>query len=94
MNIGILSLHLLIPGCSSLKEKRSHIRPITQRLHREFNISAAEIELQDQWQEAVIACSIVSSSKIYSEQTLQKVIRFTEKTWPDIYILNHKIEFL
>jgi uncharacterized protein len=92
MSIGVLTIHLHIPGCSSLKEKRSHIRPILIRLHREFNISAAEIDRMDAWQDAVIACALVSNNKNHTQRVLQKVISYTEKTWPDIYIANEQIE--
>ena len=92
MSIGVLTIHLHIPGCSSLKEKRSHIRPILIRLHREFNISAAEIDRMDAWQDAVIACALVSNNKNHTQRVQQKVISYTEKTWPDIYIANEQIE--
>ena len=92
MSIGVLTIHLHIPGCSSLKEKRSHIRPILIRLHREFNISAAEIDRMDAWQDAVIACALISNNKNHTQRVLQKVISYTEKTWPDIYIANEQIE--
>jgi uncharacterized protein YlxP (DUF503 family) len=42
MAIGLLTLHLSIPDCHSLKQKRSRVQPIIARLHREFNIAAAE----------------------------------------------------
>ncbi|MBS3752567.1 MAG: DUF503 family protein, partial [Anaerolineales bacterium] len=31
MRIGLLTLHLRIPGCASLKEKRSQIKPLVAR---------------------------------------------------------------
>ena len=41
-----LSLHLHLPGCASLKEKRGRIKPLMARLRREFNLSVAEMDLQ------------------------------------------------
>ena len=92
--VALLTLHLFIPGCTSLKEKRSHIKPILARLHREFNISVAEVDRQDQWQEAIIACALVSSDHGYAQRSLQNVIDFTEKNWPDLEILEHPIELI
>lgn len=94
MAVGILTLHLEIPGCTSLKEKRSRIKPVLARLHREFNVSAAEIDLQDRWQEAVIACAQISNDANFNQRALMKIVQFTEATFPDVYILNHQIELL
>ncbi len=47
MSIATLTIHLHLPICSSLKEKRGRIKPLIARLHREFNISVAEMDLQD-----------------------------------------------
>ena len=44
--VAILTIHLHLPGCASLKEKRELIKPLMVRLRREFNISVAEMDLQ------------------------------------------------
>ncbi len=94
MSIGLLTLHLLLPGCASLKEKRSRIKPVLARLHREFNISSAEIERQDMWQEAVLACAMISNDHDYTQRALQAVKDFLPKHWPDLEILDYRIELL
>ena len=94
MHIAILTLHLMLPVCNSLKEKRSQIKPVLSRLHREFNVSAAEVDLLDVWREVVIACAVVSNNSIHNQQVLQKVIRFTEQHWPDFYIADQSIEVI
>ena len=94
MHIAILTLHLMLPGCASLKEKRSRIKPILSRLHREFNITVAEVDLQDIWREVVIACAVVSNNSIHNQQVLQKVILYTEQHWPDFYIADQHIELI
>ena len=92
--VGILSLHLQLPGCTTLKEKRSKIKPILSRLHREFNISASEMEHQDSWQEFVIACALISNDQIHIQRVMQQIIRFTEATWPDCNILDQNLEII
>ena len=59
--LGLLTLHLHFPGCASLKEKRGRIKPLIARLHREFNVSVAEMDLQDKWQESVIGCAMIGN---------------------------------
>jgi uncharacterized protein YlxP (DUF503 family) len=36
MVIGVLTLHLHIPGAASLKDKRKRLKPLLVRLHREL----------------------------------------------------------
>ncbi|HVN15051.1 MAG TPA: DUF503 domain-containing protein [Anaerolineales bacterium] len=92
--IATLTIHLHLPTCSSLKEKRGRIKPLMARLRREFNTSVAEMDLQDKWQEAVIACAMVSSDKIVLEQSLQNVAKWVESNWPDGDVIEQKIEIL
>jgi uncharacterized protein YlxP (DUF503 family) len=92
--IGVLSLQLHLPGCSSLKEKRGRLKPLLARLHRQFNISAAEMDLQDKWQDAVIACGMVNSDKVHIQRSLQAVIGWVEKNWPDVQVFEEHIELL
>ncbi len=94
MSIGLLTLHLQLPGVSSLKEKRSRIKPLLARLHKEFNVSAAEVDRQDAWQETVIACTLVSNDHGYTQRALQQVLAFTERTFPDMLIIEHHIELI
>ena len=94
MAIGILTLHMFLPDSASLKDKRSRLKPLLARLHREFNVSAAEIDFQDQWHEAIIACAIVSNNKIHNEQVLQKIIAYIETHFEDLQILKQSIELI
>jgi len=94
MRIGLLTVTLLIPQSNSLKAKRSAIKPVLARLHRQFNISAAEIDLWDVHQQTRLGIAVVSDDHIHNEQVLQKVIKFIEISWPDLFILDQKIEHL
>ena len=92
--IATLSVHLHIPGCASLKEKRGHIKPLIARLHREFNVSVAEMGLQDQWQETVIVCAMVGNERGHLESALQNVSRWVEGNWSDGDVIDQKIEIM
>lgn len=90
--IGTLTLHLRLPGCSSLKEKRGRLQPLLHRLRREFNLSVAEIGLQDRHAEAVIACAMVANEAAYLQSALQTVVRWLHANWSDGDVLEEKIE--
>ena len=92
--VGILTLHLHIPGCASLKEKRGRLKPLITRLHCEFNISAAEMELQDKWQEAIIACAVIGNDRAHVEQSLQAISKWVEGNWEDGQVIEEKIEIV
>ena len=89
-----MKLHLQLPGCRSLKDKRSRLKPILARLQKEFNISVAEMDHLDAWQDTAIACVCVSNEPIQVERTLQQVIHFTEEHWPDCPILDEQLEVI
>jgi uncharacterized protein len=92
MPVGILNLDLYLPGCTSLKEKRSLVKPLLIRLQREFSLSAAEVDLHDKWQSAAITCAIVSNDAIHNQRVLQQVINYIERTWPEIQIIGQNME--
>ncbi len=91
-SIGLLILQIQIPGCTSLKEKRSRLKPLLARLHREFDVSAAEIERLDSWQFADIGCALLSNDPTHTRRALQQVARWVDANWPDITLMAEKIE--
>jgi uncharacterized protein YlxP (DUF503 family) len=90
--IGVLTLHLHLPGCGSLKEKRGRLKPLLARLHRQFNVSAAEMDLQDRWQEAVVCCGMVGNEAAFLQSALQTVRKWVAANWPDGEVLDVKVE--
>ncbi|MGD0749945.1 MAG: DUF503 domain-containing protein [Anaerolineales bacterium] len=92
--VSTLTIHLHLPGCASLKEKRGRLKPLLARLHRQFNVSTAEMGLQDKWQETVIACGMVGNDAIYLRSAMETVRKWVEANWPDGDVLDTKIDFL
>ena len=94
ISISILTLRLYMPENQSLKQKRGVLKPVLTKLHRDFNLSAAEVDHLDSWKESLIACAIVSNDAVHNEQILQKAIIVIETAFPNITILEENIEFL
>jgi len=92
--IAVLTLHLRLAVCVSLKEKRSRLKPLLARLHREFNVSSAEVDLQDKWQESVIACGMVANDRSYLQAALETVRKWVEANWPDGDVIDARIELI
>jgi hypothetical protein len=94
MAIGLVTIHLSIPLCSSLKEKRSHLKPLLIRLQREFNLSVAELDFQDRWQEALIGCVYLSNEGAHTQRVLQKVVTWIENHYPHLPVIQERIELI
>ena len=92
--LGQLIIHLRLPACSSLKEKRGRLKPLLARLHKEFNVSVAEMDLQDKWDEAIIACAMINSDAVTLRQSLQSVAKWVEANWTDGDVMDDKIEIV
>ncbi len=94
MAIGILSLQLSIPFCTTLKQKRSSIKPLLHRIHREYNVSIAETGLLDKTGDTVITAALVSNETAFISQYLQKVIIFITNHFSEFEIIDHRIEII
>jgi len=92
MQIAALTLELRLPGCSSLKEKRGRLKPLLTDLHREFNVSAAEIDHLDAHRSALIACVVVSNSGAHGQQLLARIPGWIERRRPDLQVVDHVIQ--
>jgi uncharacterized protein YlxP (DUF503 family) len=92
--IATLTFHLHLPTCASLKEKRGRIKPLISRLHREFNVSVAEMDLQDKWQEAVIVCAMVGNDHAFLQSALGTAAKWVEGHWTNGDVWDTKIEII
>lgn len=72
MVIGVISWDLEVIGAQSLKEKRSVVKSLKDRLHDRFNVSAAETAYQDVWQRAQITACVVAGDGKLAESVLQQ----------------------
>jgi uncharacterized protein YlxP (DUF503 family) len=71
--VGVLTLDIHVEHSHSLKDKRSVVKGLKDRLRHRFNVSVAEIDGQESWQRSVVAAVTVSSSRQRAEQVLQVV---------------------
>ena len=78
MIIGSCSLKINIFESNSLKEKRHIIKSIIGKLQSRFNISIAEVDLNDSWQSSVIGFACVSNDSKHINQVISNVINFID----------------
>jgi len=92
MHVAVLIVELRLPGCASLKEKRGCLKPLLAALHKEFNVSAAEIERQDSHTAAVIACAVVSNDGRHAQQVLDGIPAWIEARRPDLQVVDQQLQ--
>jgi len=78
MVVGLAVWQLLIPGCSSLKEKRSVVKGLKQRLHNELNLSAAETDHHDVLQRSELSACVVAADQPQANKVLSAADRMVE----------------
>ena len=79
MIVASQSWELSLPGCQSLKEKRSVVRSLRDRSRAKFNVSVAETGLQDVVDRAELSLAFVASDGRMAESVLDKTDRFVEE---------------
>ena len=72
-HISLLTIELMIPAAQSLKDKRSAVRGLKDRLRSRFNASVAEVAHHEKWQRAVIAACILGNDRRRLESEMTRV---------------------
>ena len=78
MVLKVTTIDLLIPCCSSLKEKRYVLKSIKAKLRRRYNVTVAEIDYQDKWQRCKLAVATLGSDRRIVDACSNKVLNFIE----------------
>lgn len=78
MVIGTAKIQLSAIWVHSLKEKRTIIKSIVDRVKNRYNISIAEVDNQDYHQTITIGIACVSNNRRHADSIIQEVISFVE----------------
>lgn len=82
MIVGTVRLRLRLAGNHSLKGKRKVVKSLVAQVCSRFNVSMAEVGLNDRWQEAELGIAAVGNSEPFINSVLDKVMNFVERTTP------------
>ncbi|MFH2035086.1 MAG: DUF503 domain-containing protein [Candidatus Zixiibacteriota bacterium] len=93
MIIGTVVVDLHLPGVDSLKEKRRIIKSLMARIMNKYNISIAEIGLNDSHRSSQIGAAVVGNENKFVDQVLAKVVSNIENN-PDVNLIDYRIEIL
>lgn len=93
MIIGSCIIDLTLFEVNSLKEKRQIIKSIIGRVQSRFNVSIAEVSLNDVWRRGAIGFTCVTTSTKHANQIINNVIKFVERD-NRVEIINFEIDII
>lgn len=92
MIVGVMRVRLVLREARSLKDKRSVVQGLKDRLRSRFNVSVAEVGLQDARQRAELGLAAVSNERRHVEGLLEQALRHIRGA-PGAELAEHDIEF-
>ncbi|MBQ5361658.1 MAG: DUF503 domain-containing protein [Lachnospiraceae bacterium] len=78
MEIACMTFTLHAPWVHSLKEKRMIVKSLVTRLHNRFNVSASEIDRQDNHQIIVIGVAAIAPHSAMADSIMEEISSFVE----------------
>lgn len=93
MKIGNCIIEIYIPTTSSLKEKRSVVKGLKDRIRNKFNVSISEIDRNDNHKISVIAVAAVSRDRKHIDKILSSIVNYMEKQ-KQFEVINYRTEIL
>ncbi len=93
MIVSRVRVEFLLPGCTSLKEKRFVLKSLKQRLRNKFNVAVCEIGYQDKWQRSELGLATVANTRRGADKSTQDIIAFLERE-TRISIIDTEREFV
>ncbi|MBI3096795.1 MAG: DUF503 domain-containing protein [Planctomycetes bacterium] len=76
MIVGTLLVRGVIRSSHSLKEKRRVVKGLKERLQHRFNLSVAEVDEQDSWQQAVLGMAAVGNDAPFVRSLLDQAAQY------------------
>lgn len=93
MIVGILQIELTIDGAESLKDKRRVVASLKDRLHREHQVSVAEVGSLDDRCRAVLGITMAGNSVPYCQSVMDRLLDKLRQGRG--YVLdNHQLELI
>lgn len=90
--LGLLTVELRFAGSQSLKDRRSIMNSVKERVRQRFNVSVAEADFGDKWQRGglIVSCAGTNSNRV--EEVFRTVIAFLEED-PRLVLISPEVRF-
>lgn len=93
MIIGIVRASISIPDAQSLKDKRSVLRSLKDRIINKMNVSVAEVGKQDVWKYSELAFVTVAANSSVVQSRVSEISSFLQSN-PRYVLLNLETEMI
>lgn len=93
MIIGILQMEILLPEARSLKDKRSKLNNMKNRVRKQFNAAIAELRHFNEFSRTVLGVVTINNERKIVDQLLGQIERFIEFQF-GIIVVNRKVEII
>lgn len=80
MFVGVCKISISIPGAQSLKEKRSVVQRVKQKVLNQFKILVSEVGALQNYELAELAFASVSSDENFIRDLISKIQTFIESS--------------
>lgn len=78
MVIGVCKILISIDGSFSLKDKRSVVKSLIGRVKSRYNVSIAEVDINDTWKNSIIGFACVSNEAAHLDRIINNILDFIE----------------
>ena len=93
MIIGSCIVEIMIYEANSLKDKRQVIKSLIGKIKSRFNVSVAEVGLNDKWRHGLIGFACVTNDTVHANKMVSNVLNFIEGD-TRVEIIGTEIEIL
>jgi uncharacterized protein YlxP (DUF503 family) len=92
MNVAVCKITLRLPENQSLKGKRRVLGSLRSRIRSKFNVSIAEVGLNESWQTASLGITCVSNEASHADEVISSVVDYIDRSRDDAEIVGQERE--
>jgi uncharacterized protein YlxP (DUF503 family) len=90
--LGLLTVELHFEASHSLKDRRSILTSLRERIRHRFNVSVAEADFGEKWQRGGLIMATAGSDASLVDQSLKNVLSFIEND-PRVLVMDSQIKY-
>ena len=94
MFIAVAKVDLELTDIGSLKDKRSIVKPIVQKLMNKFSVHAAEVDQLDAHDAATIGIVMCANDQRFANEVLSKAVDWLENHQFEAHVADVETQFI
>ncbi len=93
MVVGILNIRLVIRDSHSLKDKRSVIKSLKDRIRQKYNVSISEMAAHNNHKQCVLAIAMIGNERRHVNSVLTDIAN-SFKLFPKVQLVDYGLELI